>query len=52
MATPDLFTPVQVGALMLPNRVVMAPMTRNRASAGNVPGALAVHTTPSARPPG
>jgi N-ethylmaleimide reductase len=42
MATTDLFTPAQVGALMLPNRVVMAPMTRNRASAGNVPGALAV----------
>jgi N-ethylmaleimide reductase len=42
MATPDLFTPAQVGALTLPNRVVMAPMTRNRAGAGNVPGALAV----------
>ena len=25
----------------LPNRVVMAPMTRNRAGPGNVPGALA-----------
>jgi len=42
MATPDLFTPVQVGTLTLPNRVVMAPMTRNRAGTGNVPGALAV----------
>jgi N-ethylmaleimide reductase len=43
MATPDLFTPVQLGALTLPSRVVMAPMTRNRASAGNVPGALAAN---------
>jgi N-ethylmaleimide reductase len=41
MATPDLFTPIELGALVLPNRVVMAPMTRNRAGAGNVPGALA-----------
>ena len=41
MATPDLFTPIQLGALALPNRVVMAPMTRNRAGAGNLPGALA-----------
>ncbi|RMD79903.1 MAG: alkene reductase [Gammaproteobacteria bacterium] len=28
---PDLFSPIQVGALELPNRVFMAPMTRNRA---------------------
>src|SRR5688572_10462420 len=35
-----LFTPVTVGALRLPNRVVMAPMTRNRAGAGNVPTPL------------
>ena len=41
MAAPDLFTPIQIGPLALPNRVVMAPMTRNRAGAGNVPGALA-----------
>jgi len=34
---PALFTPFSVGALQLPNRVVMAPMTRNRAGAGNVP---------------
>jgi N-ethylmaleimide reductase len=36
----DLFTPVTVGALHLPNRIVMAPLTRNRAGPGNVPGAL------------
>ena len=33
----DLFTPIQVGPYTLPNRIVMAPMTRNRAAAGNVP---------------
>lgn len=37
---PDLFTPIQVGALALPNRIVMAPMTRNRADVGNVPNDL------------
>lgn len=34
---PDLFTPVSLGALALPNRILMAPMTRSRAGAGNVP---------------
>jgi N-ethylmaleimide reductase len=34
---PTLFSPVQVGPYALPNRIVMAPMTRNRAGAGNVP---------------
>jgi N-ethylmaleimide reductase len=38
--TPDLFTPLQLGPLKLPNRIVMAPMTRNRAVEGNVPGGL------------
>jgi N-ethylmaleimide reductase len=28
---PSLFDPVQVGSLHLPNRIVMAPLTRNRA---------------------
>ena len=28
---PDLFTPITIGNLELPNRVFMAPMTRNRA---------------------
>jgi N-ethylmaleimide reductase len=35
-----LFTPFALGALQLPHRIVMAPMTRNRAGAGNVPTAL------------
>src|SRR5690606_35443047 len=35
-----LFTPHRLGNLALPNRIVMAPLTRNRAAAGNVPTAL------------
>ncbi len=38
----DLFTPVTLGGLMLPNRMVMAPMTRNRANSDNAPHALNV----------
>ena len=37
--TRDLFAPVTVGDLRLANRIVMAPMTRNRAP-GNLPNAL------------
>ena len=34
----DLFTPIRLGGLELPNRIVMAPLTRNRAGQpGNVP---------------
>jgi N-ethylmaleimide reductase len=40
MAETELFTPFQLGPLVLPNRVVMAPMTRNRAGPGNVPTPL------------
>jgi N-ethylmaleimide reductase len=36
----DLFSPFRLGPLALPNRIVMAPMTRNRAGPGNVPTAL------------
>ena len=35
-----LFQPLQAGAFSLPNRVVMAPLTRCRASAGRVPNAM------------
>jgi N-ethylmaleimide reductase len=35
-----LFTSFTAGAFQLPNRMVMAPMTRNRAAAGNVPSPL------------
>ena len=36
----DLPEPFQVGPLTLPNRIVMAPLTRSRAAAGNVPAQL------------
>lgn len=36
-----LFEPVRLGQLSLPNRVCMAPLTRNRADAEGVPGSLA-----------
>lgn len=35
-----LFKPLQAGALTLPNRILMAPLTRCRAEDGHVPGAL------------
>lgn len=37
---PDLFTPLRLGPLELPNRIVLAPLTRNRAGPGNVPQAM------------
>jgi 2,4-dienoyl-CoA reductase-like NADH-dependent reductase (Old Yellow Enzyme family) len=37
---PSLLDPLRVGALSLPNRVVMAPLTRSRAGAVRVPNAL------------
>src|SRR3954465_1229375 len=37
-----LFEPYKLGPLTLPNRLVMAPLTRNRALAGLVPNPLAV----------
>lgn len=41
MNSIDLFTPLNLGGLRLPNRVVMAPLTRNRAAMpGNVPQAM------------
>ena len=36
----DLFTPLQLGALTLPNRILMAPLTRCRAGEQHVPNAL------------
>ncbi|WP_432510012.1 alkene reductase [Kineococcus sp. SYSU DK001] len=36
----DLFSPVTLGDLTLPNRIVMAPLTRTRAGADGVPGPL------------
>src|SRR5215470_16614683 len=40
MSSVDIFSPFQLGPLHLPNRVVMAPMTRYRAGCGNTPGPL------------
>jgi N-ethylmaleimide reductase len=40
MLVPTLLSPYPLGPLRLPNRVVMAPMTRNRAGPGNAPGPL------------
>src|SRR5580704_6512654 len=40
MTDIDILSPFKLGPLHLPNRVVMAPMTRNRAGPGNVPVAM------------
>ncbi|WP_456237072.1 alkene reductase [Belnapia mucosa] len=37
---PSLFDPVRLGALSLPNRIVMAPLTRSRAGHAGVQGPL------------
>ena len=39
--SPTLFSPARFGDLVLANRVVMAPLTRNRAGAGLVPSRFA-----------
>jgi len=36
----NLFEPIKVGEINLPNRIVLAPLTRCRASAGRVPNEL------------
>jgi N-ethylmaleimide reductase len=38
--TINVFSSFRLGPLALPNRIVMAPMTRNRAGPGNAPTAL------------
>jgi N-ethylmaleimide reductase len=42
MSTSKLFEPYKLGAATLTNRTAMAPLTRNRALPGFVPGPLAV----------
>ncbi len=37
---PGLFDPLAMGELTLPNRILMSPLTRCRASAGRVPNAM------------
>ena len=36
----NLFSSFQLGSLSLPHRIIMAPLTRMRAGAGNVPQPL------------
>jgi N-ethylmaleimide reductase len=38
--SPDLFEPTRLGPLTLSNRLVMAPMSRNRAAADGTPGPI------------
>ena len=40
MPIESLFSPLQLGALQLPNRIIMAPLTRMRAGADSVPTSL------------
>lgn len=42
MNVEQLFTPLQLGSIEIPNRVIMAPLTRMRAGAGNCPTTLNV----------
>ncbi|MCW3054564.1 MAG: alkene reductase [Chthonomonadales bacterium] len=37
MTAPNLFAPITLAGLTLPNRIAMAPMTRNRAGEGHIP---------------
>ena len=40
MSLTNLFTPLNLGSLALPNRIFMAPLTRCRASEGHIPNDL------------
>jgi N-ethylmaleimide reductase len=40
MSLTNLFTPLNLGVLALPNRIFMAPLTRCRASEGHIPNDL------------
>jgi 2,4-dienoyl-CoA reductase-like NADH-dependent reductase (Old Yellow Enzyme family) len=51
MSVQPLFTPVRMGNLELPNRIVMAPLTRMRAGPfDHVPTALQTTCRPPCRP--
>jgi N-ethylmaleimide reductase len=39
----SLFSPLTIGDLTLPSRIIMTPMTRRRASHGKIPGELNAH---------
>jgi N-ethylmaleimide reductase len=40
MSKNSLFTPLRLGAIQIRNRIVMAPLTRMRAGAGNMPSVM------------
>jgi N-ethylmaleimide reductase len=40
MSKTSLFSPLQLGTIQLPNRIIMAPLTRMRAGANSVPTSL------------
>lgn len=40
LSTSPLFSPIRIGAWELPNAIIMAPLTRCRASEGRVPNAM------------
>lgn len=40
MSSKNLFSPIELGPYPLKNRVIMAPLTRNRAETGNIPTPL------------
>jgi len=40
IASSDLFQAVQLGPLLLPNRIIMAPLTRSRAGKGDTQGPM------------
>ena len=42
MSRPTLLDPVRIGAWNLPNRIIMAPLTRQRAGVERIPNALMV----------
>ena len=49
MAYETLFTPTTLGSLNIPNRVIMAPLTRSR-TPDSVPGKICLlYTSPSPR---
>ena len=51
MTTSKLFEPYKLGPITLSNRIVMAPLTRNRAGAGTCPIRWRSNITASAPPP-
>jgi N-ethylmaleimide reductase len=46
---PSLFDPIKLGAALCPNRVIMAPLTRGRATREHVPTELMQHLLRAAR---